>query len=129
MQSSPPNLFRRLVTIAAWVVLAAIVFAPGVPLDMRPESGLPAGYERFGAFALMGLLFALAYPRRLGLLIVLMLGVSLGLEGLQAIAVQRHPRIDDAQIKLVGALAGLAVGWLINRARDSRPGPGVSRLL
>jgi hypothetical protein len=124
---SRPVLLRRLIALAAWLVLFGIVFATLAPLDARPESGMPAGIERFGAFALMALLFALAYPRRIGLLILLMLGASVGLEVLQTIAVHRHARINDAEVKLAGALAGLAGGlvllWLrprIGRRAGSR---------
>jgi membrane associated rhomboid family serine protease len=115
MRSRLARRARVLVTVAAWAVLAGIVFATLSPLDLRPESGLPSVYERFGAFALMGVLFALAYPRRLGLLIAMLLGVAVGLEALQVIAQNRHPRIDDAEVKLAGALFGLVGGWLVNR--------------
>jgi hypothetical protein len=128
---SRPAYLRRLIAVAAWLVLGVIVFATLSPLDARPESGLPAGYERFGAFAFMALLFALAYPRRIGLLIALMLGASVGLEVLQTVAVHRHARINDAEVKLAGGLAGLACGlvlhWLrprIARWTGSRGRPG-----
>lgn len=127
MPSSRTRRLRLVLGVLAWLALAAIALATLVPLDLRPESGLPVGIERAGAFGVMALLFALGYPRRLPLLIALMLGVAAGLELLQMIAVHRHARLDDAELKLAGALAGLSAGWLVNqlwrawRARGGQP--------
>ncbi len=48
----------------AWVILLAILAVTISPINFRPVTGEPADLERFGAFFLVGALFALAYPRR-----------------------------------------------------------------
>eukprot|EP01133_Synstelium_polycarpum_P020244 gene20244-24271_t len=54
----------KLIQIAAWLLFAAILFITVDPISLRPESGLPVNVERFAAFAVLGFVFAAAYPRR-----------------------------------------------------------------
>ena len=54
---------KRFLRIFAWLVLASILIVTVGPISLRPISGEPADVERFGAFFLVGTLFALAYPR------------------------------------------------------------------
>jgi hypothetical protein len=58
-------MLHKLLAAAAWTALALIVFLTVSPLDMRPVVTADPNIERFVAFALVGMLFGLAYPRRL----------------------------------------------------------------
>ena len=94
-----------------WLVLAGLVVATLVPIELRPHSGLSTQVERFLAFALAGCCLALAYPRR-PMLAVLLLGLfATGLEAAQFLAATRHPGLPDIAAKLLGAGAGLILGW------------------
>jgi hypothetical protein len=58
------------------------------PVHFRPEltatePALVVAFERVGAFAVLGLLFASGYPRRYGLVCVVVLGSAILLELLQ----------------------------------------------
>ena len=106
--------------ILAWLLLAGLVFATLSPIDLRPSSTLPTQFERAGALLLVGLVFALAYPRRLVMVASIVLGATVALELLQLISPSRHGRLPDLGVKLAGAVAGVAAGWLANGFRKRR---------
>lgn len=97
----------------AWAILLAIIVATLSPIDFRPRSSLPVSLERAGAFAVAGLVFALAYPRRIWLAAAVLLLGLVSLEILQQVSIDRHGRLDDALVKAAGAFLGLGAGWLI----------------
>lgn len=99
--------------LLAWLLLAGLIFVTLSPINLRPISPLPTQVERAGALALVGFVFALAYPRHLWLVAVLVLGATALLELLQLASPSRHGRIVDLAVKLVGGSAGLACGWLV----------------
>jgi len=68
--------------------------------------------ERFGAYGLLGLLFCLAYPRRIALVCLLLFGSAVVLELLQIVILDRDARVID----VVEKLAGGAVGIVSSRA-------------
>lgn len=96
--------------IVAWSTLLAIGFATLSPIGLRPHLS-DVSMERFWAFAAVGLLFGLAYPRHLWLVTFLVGGAALGLEVLQHLTPDRHGRIPDALIKLAGAVAGTGLAY------------------
>jgi hypothetical protein len=49
--------------VAAWAVFAGIAFVTLSSSGLRPNIANP-NLEQFGAFALLGVLLGLAYPRR-----------------------------------------------------------------
>jgi hypothetical protein len=55
----------KLLRVIAWLAFASIVFVTLAPLQFRPVVSHHAQSERFAAFAMVGLLFGLAYSRRL----------------------------------------------------------------
>lgn len=110
-----PARYARLVRVAAWLCLAFIALATLSPLGLRPTTGWPPSIERFLAFALVGALFAAAYPRYILFAAVIVLGAAALFEILQVLAPSRHGRIFDASVKLLGGSFGLAVGWLLVR--------------
>ena len=80
----------------------------------RPEIG-DANLERFGAYALAGLLMALAYPRRLIPVALFVVGVATVLEVLQLVTPDRHGQFANAVVKAVGGIAGVTAAFIILR--------------
>lgn len=107
----------RILRILAWLLLLGLVFVTLAPIQFRPVSPLPTQLERALALAVVGFVFALAYPRRLVLVAVLVLGATTLLEALQLVEPSRHGRIVDLAVKLVGGSFGLACGWMLHRLR------------
>lgn len=105
--------YIKAIKFAAWASLVLVALAVLVPIEYRPTSSLPREVERFAAFAAVGFAFALAYPRRLGLAALVVIGAALTLEALQLFAPTRHGRLLDASIKAFGAVAGIAIGWAL----------------
>ena len=105
--------YTKAIKFAAWASLVLVALAVLVPIEYRPTSSLPREVERFAAFAAVGFAFALAYPRRLALAALVVIGAALALEALQLFAPSRHGRLLDASIKAFGAVVGLAIGWAL----------------
>jgi hypothetical protein len=103
--------------ILAWLLLAGLVVVTIGPIDWRPVSPLPTQLERAVALAIIGFVFALAYPRHLVLVGTMVLGATALLEALQLVEPSRHGRILDLAVKLLGGGCGFALGWLVVRLR------------
>lgn len=101
--------------IAAWGLLAAVFVATVGPIQLRPISGHSVGLERFLAFAIIGGLFGLAYPKRWPLVLALVLGSAAAFELMQHLSPGRHGRLADFAVKAAGGIAGLATAVLVNR--------------
>jgi VanZ family protein len=111
---------QRWLRLLAWLLLAGLIFATLSPINLRPISPLPTQLERAIALAIVGFAFAVAYPRRLPLVVALVLGSTLLLELLQLLAPSRHGRVIDVAVKLLGAGAGITLGSLLQRRWGSR---------
>jgi len=105
-------MIQRLSAIAGWLALAFIAFATLSPIQARPSIG-GSHLEHFTAFALVGLAFALAYPNRILLVVVIVVGAALGLEALQLLTPDRHARATDAFVKSLGGISGICAGQLV----------------
>lgn len=112
MRSDTPRLegLRTGLRVLAWLLLAAIAFSTLAPIGLRPESGFSPNAERAFAYAAAGMVFALAYPRHLFLVLGLIVVSALSFELLQLLAASRHARLADAAFKLLGGGIGVAVG-------------------
>jgi VanZ family protein len=108
---------QRLLQIAAWALLLGLIIVTIEPNQFRPTSTLPVPLERSLAVGLIGFVFALAYPRHLVAVGLVVLGATVLLELLQLVTPTRHGRLVDVSVKLVGGVAGLALGYLVNRVR------------
>jgi len=106
--------FQKPIAAAAWACLVFIAFATLSSIDLRPELIRDGTFktfftvvERFGAYAVLGLLFGLAYPRRLAFVCILVFGSAVSLELLQLYVPSRHAGILDVVEKLLGGAAGI----------------------
>jgi VanZ family protein len=113
-------MLHKLIAIAAWATLTFIIFATLSPAHLRPEltatePAFVVALEHIGAFAVLGLLFASGYPRRYGLVCVIVLGSAILLECLQILVPDRDARVVDALEKIAGGGAGMFAGqWLVS---------------
>jgi VanZ family protein len=102
---------------AAWAILAGIVFVTVSPINLRPHTMTTVNVDRAAAYAIVGMLFALAYPRNWKTTMVLLVAGAAGFEFLQIFSSTRHARIDDALVKALGAVAGVAIGHVYSKTR------------
>jgi VanZ family protein len=115
-------MIHKIIAAAAWLLLVFIAHATLTSIEARPELHSGGFYkafftvlERFGAYAVLGLLFYLAYPRQVGLVCLLVFGSAVFLEILQIFV----PDVPDRDARVVDALqkiAGGAAGMLAARA-------------
>jgi hypothetical protein len=107
---------HRITALAAWATLVFICFVTLSPIGLRPGTGA-VGLERFAAFALLGVLFVWAYPRRFARLILFLILVVFGLEASQHLTPDRHGHLLDAIEKAAGALGGACFAGLMQVLR------------
>ena len=107
--------FHKLIIIAAWACLTFIVYATLSSIDARPviAGGFFPMVERFGAYAVLGLLLYSAYPRHLKLVCIIVFGSAVTLELLQALVPDRDPRVLDAVEKLLGGAVGIVSAGIL----------------
>jgi hypothetical protein len=102
---------QKLVTVAAWTLLAFTVYATISPI--RPSLFTSPSLERLAAFAFLGALFCLAYPRHILLVCLIVLGSAVLLEIVQLLTPDRHGRIQDAIEKIAGGVVGIVAARAI----------------
>ncbi|WP_375454024.1 hypothetical protein [uncultured Methylobacterium sp.] len=108
--------------VAAWLVVTILVVVTLSPIGLRP-SVAPANVERACAYGGLGLLFALAYPRRWLVVLVGVVALAGTLELGQVLTQTRHGRLADFVVKAGAAACGalLAVTLTTIAARRTRP--------
>ena len=113
---------RKLVVLLAWVSLGYIVFVTLSPIGLRPVASHNPAYERLVAYAIVGILFGLAYRGRGFMAPGIVVGAAIALEGLQSLTPDRHGRLVDLLEKISGALLGVLVAIAASRylVRSSR---------
>jgi len=102
------------IRLFAYSVFAAVSFATLGPADLRPRSDLGHNGEHALAFVLVGLAFAMGYPRQRLLaagLTVVMTGV---LELGQLFVPGRHARLEDFLVDAAANLFGFGVVWILD---------------
>jgi VanZ like family len=107
------NLLRRLLIVSAWAGFALIVFVTLAPVVLRPVVTPHADLERFAAFAVLGLLFGLAYPHRLMADLSFVVCAAIVLETLQLITRDRHGHLSDVLAKAAGGAFGIGLAMFI----------------
>jgi hypothetical protein len=113
VNNSRVNRLRSIIKAAAWLSILLVFLVTIVPIEFRPSTGFSPNIERFGVMAVVGALFAAAYPKRFWLIV---LGLSLaaaGFELLQILAGGRHPYIRDVGFKSLGAAIGAVLGYAV----------------
>ena len=92
---------------------------------MHPAVKTDAHSEHVVAFAVLGALFALAYPRRPLLVCVIVTGAAAVLEIMQTLTPDRHGTLVDALEKMAGGLMGIvlirSIALALAAARSRRP--------
>lgn len=111
---------RNILQLIAWLLLLAITAVTISPIGLRPSLPVDVDLERALAFAMLGLVFALAYPDKLWAAVLIVLAGALGLEILQHLRPDRHGRIADALVKAGAACVGLGLGWLTCKVAERR---------
>jgi VanZ family protein len=106
-------MLHKLMSLAAWGLLTFIAYATISPIQMRPTLPASTTFEHLAAFAVLGALFSLAYPRQVALACLIVLGSAVLLELLQLLAPDRHGRVLDAIVKIAGGAAGILAGHAI----------------
>lgn len=118
----------RLAMAAAWIAVIAIAYATLThvgfvyaiyfklsPYLMRPEMQTYAHFEHVIAFALLGALFGVAYPRRPILVCCIVFGAAAFLEIAQTLTPDRHGTLIDALEKMAGGAAGILFARIAQR--------------
>jgi hypothetical protein len=108
-QTGRRKVTRKFLVLLAWVALGFIVFVTLSPIGLRPIVTRDPIYERLVAYAILGVLFGLAYPRRSWLTLSIVLGSAIVLEGLQHLTPDRHGQLPDLVEKASGGLLGVVV--------------------
>lgn len=112
-------MIKSLARPAAWLLLAGVLFVTVSPIQFRPVTGEPPNIERFAAFALVGIAFAIGYPRKWLLVACLVVASAFVFEAAQLLVPSRDARLDDAAVKAAGGLVGTMIGAAINRLMQS----------
>ncbi|WP_158914623.1 VanZ family protein [Caulobacter sp. S45] len=99
-----------------------IGFATLGPLHYRPHTGRP-DLERFGAFFLAGVCFAIGFAKSPYRTAVAMVFAAIMLEAAQVLAPGRDAHWHDAVVKSLGALSGLSATYAMRRALPPKPHP------
>jgi hypothetical protein len=112
-----------LTQVARWIVWPAVLAIVAVtlcPIKFRPMV-LPADLERSLAFALLGGLLSVAYPKHRIICLLLGIGCAALLEAAQYLVQGRHGHLHDFVIKAVGMVAGSLLGAFILHLWPSQP--------
>lgn len=110
-------MLKTTLKISAWLSLLAVALATLGPMTLRPETVAGPTFERLAAFAVVGFLFAAAYPRQFWLVMVMVVTVAIALESLQTIIPGRHGEASDLIIKISGGLIGAVLAGTFTRLR------------
>lgn len=96
------------IQLVSWALLAAIAVMTLGPIGLRPETQFSPNLERLAAYVVLGMSFALSYPRRrLWLLGAFLVATAAVLEVGQSLVPSRDPHLSDFLFKAVGAVIGL----------------------
>jgi VanZ family protein len=107
------RMFHKLIALAAWALLTFIVYATVSPIQDRPTLVMSPSFEHLAAFAVLGTLFYVAYPRQIVLVCLIIIGSAVLLECAQLLTPDRHGRVQDAIEKIAGGSVGMVVGRAI----------------
>jgi VanZ family protein len=113
------RMFRTCIVSAAWLSLLFIAYATLSPIRDRPDFAdisllhRLADLDHYIAFAVVGGLFGVAYPRQTLLVCVIVFGSAILLELTQMLTPDRHARLSDALEKIIGGAIGITIGRVV----------------
>jgi VanZ family protein len=113
MKKSPCTF--QVLRIASWCLIAAAVVLTVGPRSIRPYTGISHDVEHWLAFTLVGLVFGLAYSRRVGILVIAAVLLAGVLEATQLIVPGRHAYVRDFLLNSAALSAGLLIGKIGRR--------------
>jgi len=97
----------------AWISLLAVVVMTLGPTDLRPVTLAPPNLERLATFVVVGMLFGVAYPRNVPILIVALVCTAGLLELGQQLVPNRHATVLAFIFKAIGGGTGILLGNLL----------------
>jgi VanZ family protein len=103
------NVFKGLALMATALLFILTI----VPASGRPVTVLSHDIEHFSAFCATGMLYGLAFDRRLLQLAALALAFATVLECVQIPLATRHARLEDWVVDSAALCVGILVGRLI----------------
>jgi VanZ family protein len=106
-------MLQKITAVAAWTLLALIVYATISPIQDRPTLFASSSFERLAAFSVLGALFCMAYPRHVIFVCLIVLASAILLEFAQLLTPDRHGRVQDAFEKMAGGALGIVAGRAI----------------
>ena len=106
---------QKFITIASWALLAFITSTTLSPIQARPTLLTLSSVEHFAAFAALGGLFCLAYPKHIISVYALVFGSAALLEVAQLFTPDRHAHFADAMQKLAGGAFGIIILTAVRR--------------
>ena len=118
------DVLRRAAQVLVWLTLAYVAVVTLSPIADRPVTPFGPDVERFGAFALIGLLLMVGYPRHRLAWFLGLVAVAGLLEASQGLVAGRHGRLHDFAVKAAGAAAGAAAAGIVLRIALPTPAPG-----
>jgi VanZ family protein len=116
----PVAAMNLLLRLFAWLLGAAVSFATLGPARYRPHSHLGQDAEHSLAFVLIGVAFALAYPRHRLPATVIAVAMVGTLELLQLLVPGRHARLEDFAVDALATLTGFAIVSVLDVATTRR---------
>jgi VanZ family protein len=105
-----PAMPQKLAAIAAWALLCFLAYASVSPIGTRPTLPSSTSLEHIAAFATVGFLFHVGYPRYGMFVWFIVLGSAALFELLQLVTIDRHARLADAFEKMAGGSMGIFLG-------------------
>ena len=109
----------KLARIAAVATILLVVVLTLGPVSLRSMSPIDPMFDRALAYAVIGFLLVLSFPRHPWRVVVGVLVLIVALEAAQGFRPDRHGRVPDVVEKTVGAGFGVAAAtgalWMLRR--------------
>jgi hypothetical protein len=108
-----PQMIESLLRVAAWLSLLVIFVVTVGPIGLRPVSPFPLQIERFAAFLVVGTFFGVGYPKRLVLIMAIVIVSAASFELAQHLVPARHGTLAGFTAKAAGGGLGVLLGTLL----------------
>jgi len=126
------RLLGQFVRFSAIGLALTLVILTIVPAAERPETGLQHDVEHFGAFLLLGLLFAFGFRAEASSMLLGSVAFAAFIECTQIQLPTRHARLEDFLVDAAALCVGILITRLVSRiylrlslTRDGFRTPGV----